>query len=208
MTLAGGRADLGRLPPCGQVGRLVQTWTALDLAHHACLDYGRRLARHRVGGIVVAHLRGQLVFPRQLPQHAGFINRVRQRLLHEGVFLHPHRHGRRGGMTVVGRAHGHRVDALLHFLEHLAKIVVLLGLGEGDRSGVEVILIDVADRHHVARPAGIAGIAQALAVQADTGHGDPRVGRAALLGLRARGQPIADARGGGGLQKLAASRHK
>ncbi len=33
-------------------------------------------------------------------------------------------------MRVVGRADHHRVDLLLHFVEHLAEVLKLLGFGE------------------------------------------------------------------------------
>ena len=99
---------------------------------------------------------------------------------------------------MVGRAHGHGIDALAHLVEHLSEVVELLGLLEAVLAGgVELAVVDVADGDHVARAAGVVGIALALALDADAGHGDFFVGRAAGLGLRTAGYPIAHAGGSG-----------
>ena len=137
-----------------------------------------------------------------LGHQPGLVDRVRQRLLAEAVLAHPHGHQRGRGVGVVGRADGHRVDALAHLVEHLAEVGVALGLGKPLLAGVvQRAFVDVADGDHVAGVAGVARIARALAANADAGHGDRSLGDLLSCGANAAGHPKANARDGGRLQE-------
>ncbi len=111
-------------------------------------------------------------------------------------------------VVVVGRADGHGVDALAHLVEHLAVVVVLLGVRDTSaRPAFERVLVDVADGDDVAEAGGVARVAVALAAHADAGEVDPLVRRLALCesvfcgrGAEARG---ADAGDSGGADELA-----
>jgi hypothetical protein len=119
------------------------------------------------------------------------------------MFAHPHRHGAGHGVRVVGRADRDGIDALAHLVEHLAIIVVPLGIGIFLGRLVEGLVVDVADGDHVARLAGVARVALALASHADAGEVDLFVGRLAFLRLRAAGDPESRARHGGREQEVA-----
>ena len=178
----------------------------LDLAQRAGLQNRGRFAEVVVGGALVAHLRGEVLLGGQLPQHAGFVQRLGHRLLDEGVLAHPHAHRSGDGVGVVGRADGHGVDALAHLVEHLAEVEILLRVGPALARGVEAGLVDVADRDHVAGPAGILRIAGPLAADADAGEVDLFQGRAAFARSDAPQSPITGADGRGRLHEAAASR--
>ena len=75
---------------------------------------------------LVSHLRGNLMLPRGLGQGAGFVDRVRERLLAVDVLSPPDGRHRNDRMRMVRRAHDDRVDALL-LVEHLAEVFVFRG---------------------------------------------------------------------------------
>ncbi len=117
-------SDGGRTsPPCGQMGRFVQTWTSLTVPKAPARIMAAALRSAAVGRALVAHLRGHLHLAGDLAQAAGFVDRVRQRLLREAVLAQLHGHGAGRGVRVVGRADGDGVDALAHLVEHLAEVV-------------------------------------------------------------------------------------
>jgi len=93
---------------------------------------------------LIPHLRGDFVLIGDFFHHAGFIHVVGERLLAIDVLLHLHGHDAGRRMRVIGSAHGHGVDLLVHLLQHLAKVVVLLGVGKSLGLRVELIVIDVA----------------------------------------------------------------
>ena len=111
-------------------------------------------------------------------------------------------------MAVVGRADGHGVDALLHFVEHFAEIVELLGLGEGDRAALRLFssTSQIATMSP-ARPASRESL-KPLPLRPMLAMAIRSLGERLSLATAPAASQIADARGGGGLQKLAASRHK
>ena len=148
-----------------------------DRADHAGLDDLDRAAQPVFGRALVAHLRGHLLLGGHLAHHAGLVDRVRQRLLAVDVLAHLHGHDRGRGVRVVGRADGDGVDLLAHLREHLAEVVVLLGVGEARRLGVQRVVVDVAEGDDVAVLAGLAAVAAALAADADAGDVDLPVGQ-------------------------------
>ena len=90
-------------------------------------------------------------------------------------------------MGVIGRADGDGVDALADFVEQLAEVVVLGGLGElvGLGPAVERVVVDVADGHDVAMIRGVVRVAASFAADADAGEADHFVRRVAFGGLGA-----------------------
>ena len=195
-----GRGPVEALRPDGAIG---PDMNLADVTQHARADQGRRAAEIAGGGPLVAHLRGDLVVAGELGQHAGLVQRMRERLLHEAVFAVPHGHGGGQGVDVVRRAHRHGVDALVHLVQQLAEVRELPGLGKAISGRGQIIHINIANGHDVAQAAGVVGIGVALAFQPDAGEGDPLVGRFALGGGTI-GDPIADPQGGGRLSELAA----
>ena len=76
-----------------------------------------------------------------MAEHAGLVDRMGQRLLHEAVLSSSACHGGGHGVDVVGRAHRHGVDALAHLVEHLAEIVEPLRLLETPLAGGAQFLV-------------------------------------------------------------------
>ena len=110
---------------------------------------------HQVGALVrsplVAHLRSHVVLFGQLGQQAGLIYRVGQRLLAIHVLAHGQRFGRDDGMGVVGRSHQDRIDALAHFIIHLAVIIIPLGVGKTLENRLGITPVHVAQGHDIIR---------------------------------------------------------
>ena len=90
---------------------------------------------------LIAHLRGDLVFAREISQHACLENGVRQRFLTVDMLAQPDGHRGGGGMGVIRSGHDHRVDVLGLLFQHLAKVGILRRLG--------------VTLEHMRRPAGI-----------------------------------------------------
>ena len=201
---------------CGRVGRPVDALRPdravrpdvnfLDRAQRAALEDRGRLAE-----VVVRPCPGcPSAWPAssrgELAQHAGFVERLGHRLLHEGVLaqLHAHRRGHR--VAVVGRADGDRVDALAHLVEHLAEVVILLRrlrpASRPRRRGAR----RRCRRSRPPRPARPAScrVAGPLAADADAGEADLLDGRPALARGDAAQRPVANAEGRRGLHELSA----
>ncbi len=158
----------------------------LDGPKHAGADHRGGLAQRSVARALVAHLRGDFHFAGDLAQLARFLDGARERLLREGGLAEPHGHGGGRGVHVIGSAHGDRIDAAGHLVEHLAKVVVLGGVREALGAGLfQRVVVDVADGHDVARTLGVGRVAGALAAHADAGKADHFVGRLAVF--RSRG---------------------
>ena len=96
-----------------------------------------------------ADLRGQLVLVLEVvrPHHAHFFNAVAQRLLAVDVLAAVHGPVGHERVRVIRRAADHRLDVLL--LKAFPPVHILLGLGEFPRPEVQVVLVDVAEGHHV-----------------------------------------------------------
>ena len=152
------------------MGRFVHTCTSLTVANHSGPQPGRRPPQPGIGRPLVPHLRRQLVLSRYLAHQASLVDRARQRLLAETVLAHPHGHQRGRGMIVVRRAHGDRIDARLHLLEHLAKIVESFRLLEGTlRALLERAVVDITDGHDVAVIGRVGRVAIPFASHTDAG---------------------------------------
>ena len=153
-----------------------------------------RFAHRIVGGELVAHLRGDVVFACQLAQPAGLPDGVCERLLAMDVLAHPHRLGGHHRVVVVGDAHRHRVDAVAELVEHVAVVgelvVDLVDLGHA----VEERGVDVAEGEDLSMPRHILHVALALAADADATDLDLFERRVAFGGLQGAGDPITDAR--------------
>ena len=97
---------------------------------------------------LVAHLSGDLVLACRLCQHAGLVNRVRQRLLHVNVFAVLHRRHSNHCMGVVRRSNNDRVNIFLLF-KHLSKITVSCGLGKNLVHTPGKFIIHIAKCHNI-----------------------------------------------------------
>src|SRR4029453_5658603 len=96
------------------------------LADDARMDDLYSAAQTGFGASLVAHLSGELLLGGQLPEYSGFLHLLDQGFLSEAVLPHLDR-ADRGDAVVVGRGgNRNRVDALPHFVEHLAVVRVLL----------------------------------------------------------------------------------
>ena len=168
---------MGRPIPCGQIGRLVQTWISLIGPSIAGADELDARAEPVLGGALIAHLRAELFLGGEGPHQPGFLDRPGQRLLAEAVLAHSHGHDAGRGVGVVGRADGHGVDLVAELLEHLAVIKVLLCFGILLAHLVEDVAIDVAEGDDLAVTAGVVGIAVSLAADADAGKAHLLIGR-------------------------------
>jgi len=114
---------------------------ALDQLDHAAVVV--------LGVDLRAHLRGQLVLDGQIGHHAGLVHFVRERLFAVAVLAHLHGHDAGHGVGVIGGAHHHGVDLLVHFAEHLAEVGVGFGLRMALGGRGEVVLVHVAQCHDV-----------------------------------------------------------
>ena len=113
----------------------------LHVTQHTGLNQLNVPTRVRVGMTLIAHLRGDLVFAREISQHACLENGVRQRFLTVDMFAQPDGHRGGGGMGVIRGGHDHRIDVLGLLFQHLAKVGILRRLG--------------VTLEHMRRPAGI-----------------------------------------------------
>jgi hypothetical protein len=77
---------------------------------------------------------------------------------------------------VVWGADRHGIDAIGHFVEHLAEVDVLLGLWKSQCGLFETFFIDIAQGDDVAVATSIVTIAGTLAVDTDTGKPNGGVG--------------------------------
>ncbi len=92
-------------------------------------------------------------------------------------------------------------DVWRHLFQALAEVVVFFGIAEGVAGLGKRLVVDIADRHDVARASGVGRVAGSLTAHADAGKANTFVRGLALLGLSAGGDPEANARRRGGLQK-------
>jgi hypothetical protein len=139
------------------------------------------------GVALVAQLRHDLMFLRRLHQGANLRDRVGQGLFAIHMFVPLDCRHRRHSVRVVGRPDDHGVDLVAHLVEHLAEILVHLGIGElGDRGALAMLRPQVRiaqGRHPHAAVAGhLVDVGAALAAGADTGD---------VQFLTGRGRPLA-----------------
>ena len=156
----------GRSPP--PHARDTQTWTSRTgpmapvwmSLHHTPVVVGRV----NLG----PHLRGEARFGGRLANNAGFPDAMRQGLLAIDVLAEMDGRHDGKGMCVLRRGHDHRVNILAGVVE-LAEVHVFPGLGILGGGGVEVVFVDVAQRHDVlaADFGGIRGPASARADDRD-----------------------------------------
>ena len=121
---------------------------------------------------LVPHLSAKSLFGRQFTHQARFGDRIRQRFLTEAMLAQFHGADRCGSVRVIRRADSHRIDFVRHFVEHLAIIDVLSGLGKPLSGSFQVFLVDIAQCDNVAVAPGVIAIAGPFAVDADAGESD------------------------------------
>ena len=148
-----------------------------DLADDPRLDHLDRATQAAAGAALIAHLGGQFSVAGQLPQDAGFMDRLGERLLTVNMLAQAHGRGGGDAVDVVGRGYGHRVDGFADLVEHLPEVLELLGLRIllpllGERGSV-----DVAQANNgAATTCRIVGVAGTLAAHADATDLDAFVG--------------------------------
>lgn len=101
---------------------------------------------------------------------------MRQRLLTVNMLAHLHRHDAGDCVRVIRSADRDCVDALVHLLKHLAKIVVFLGLGKFPGLVVQRAVVDVAEGDNVAEVGGLVCIAVSFSAHTDAGDVDRFIG--------------------------------
>ena len=195
------RRDRGRLWPDGAVGPDVHFTHRSDGARLDDLDGFAQLIR---SASLVAHLRGDLELCRRLAHGPGLEHGVGQRLLTVDVLAQLHRRHGGDGVGVIGRADGDGVDRFVHVVEHLAKVVVPFRLLELlEPLGVQPVVVDVTQRDDVAEAAGVLGITQPFAANADAGDVQFFIGRPAVGPHQPPGDPEAKPGQAGLLEELA-----
>ncbi len=195
---------------CGQMGRLVQTWTVRTSP----------IAPERM---ISTEVRSPLVEVPWLPiwvatwcwaassRVGAFPDIVRQRLFTIDVLAPPNRGSRRDGMLVIGSADDDRVDVALA-VEHDAKIVELGRLGIAPEGRSRSALIDITQGDDIFGASDGCQVAAAPAAGTDEGDVQLIIGPQPARFIRqCRARPKAprggQARGrgyGGGFEKIAA----
>jgi hypothetical protein len=160
----------------------------MNLAHLANLARPEDLASHPrgiVGVALIAHLGGDFVLLRRLRQQPRFPRRPGKGFFHVDVLARLHASQGAGGVHVVGGPDDHGIDVLAGFIEHLAKVLVLLGLRPLGEPLLSAEPIHVRQRDHVLHSGfGIAQIAEGLAARADARDVQFLVGRFIAHGLQ------------------------
>jgi hypothetical protein len=85
---------------------------------------------------------------------------------------------------MIGRADGNGIDAVGHFVEHVAPILEQLGFLVGIAGLAQEFVVDIADRHHFAVLGGIAQLFFTFAADADAGEANFIVGTFAFFRRR------------------------
>ena len=143
---------------------------------HTGLDDFHRAAQAGLCAALVAHLGGEFVFAGEIAHDAGFPDGLGERLLAVDVLAHAHCHDARHAMDVVRSRDRHRVDLLVHFLEHDAEILEFRRGGKVRGHLVERAVIHIAQGNDI-QPAGrvFLPVTAALAAHADAAEADPAV---------------------------------
>ena len=94
----------------------------LDVAEDAALDDLDVAAETVARRTLVAHLAHDAVRLGGLEELLRLPERAHERLLHVDVLAHLHRADRDGGVHVVGRRDGDRIELRAHLVEHLAVV--------------------------------------------------------------------------------------
>ena len=120
-----------------------------DVAEDAALDDLDVAAETVAAGALVAHLRDHVVGLRGVEELVRLPDGAHERLLHVHVDAHLHRADGDGGVHVVGRRDGHRLDLELGLVvQHLAVVRVERHLGEllGEAGDLlRVLVVDGVD---------------------------------------------------------------
>ena len=96
---------------------------------------------------------------------------------------------------MIRRADRHCIDALAHFIEHLAEIIVFPGTGELVLGTTERVVVDIADRDDVPIRFCITGVTGAFTTDTDTAKADFVDRGSAGFGRDSTGGPKASASG-------------
>lgn len=142
------------------------------IANQAGLDHFHRSPQPRFCAALIAHLRREILFLRQLPHGPRFVDRLRERFLAKTMFAQPHRADRGAAVVMVRSRNRNGVDILVYFFEHLPVVAKQFGIGELLSFLVQRVLIDIAQGDDIAVLAGGGAIAVAFAADADARHVD------------------------------------
>ena len=177
-----------------------------DSTDFASLDHGRASAERARRGTLVAHLGDQVIITGDVAHHASFVDGVSHWLLAEAMLAHPHGHQSRRTMSMIRRADRHCIDALAHFIEHLAEIIVCPGTGELVLGTTERVVVDIADRDDVPIRFCITGVTGAFTTDTDTAKADFVDRGSAGFGRDSTGGPKASASGSRRLHEITSVR--
>ena len=160
------------------------------------------------GAALVAHLRSQVLLFGQPPHCPGLKDGLDQRFLAETVLAHLHRANGGDPVVMVRSRNRHRVNAVVHVLEHPPVIPVLLDFRKLvlKLPGLpgQPVPVHVADGHNVAAASRrVAAVFLALAADADAGDVDALIGPQHPPDIRER-EGRGAKRQGRAAQKLAA----
>ncbi len=174
--IAGPRDDIGRLLPelAATIGPDVDF---PDSADGPRPQHFERRPKAIEGRALGAHLRTDAIFLGRLAQGPCFMHAERERFLRIDVLTQPDRHHRRRGMRVIGRADGHGVDLAFHIFKQPAEVIELARLGKLLCLGGQMVVVDIADRDHVAVIPRMVGVARSFAPHTDAGYVELLIGR-------------------------------
>ena len=179
----------------------------MHLADGARPDPLAEPANRAAGMPLIAKLGDHLVLAGGLHERADFLDRVGQWLFAINMLVMLHGRHRNNRVGVIGGADDHRVNLLVHLVEHHAKVFELRRLGIlGELLG-RVLLIHVAQGDYVVAQLGqLIHVAASLAADADAGDVEFFVGGQAFRPLHdAAGKQVERGHAGaGGAEELAA----
>ena len=122
-----------------------------------------------------AHLRGDARRLGRLREHPRLVHVARQRFLAKDVLLGLQRWQHGEGVRVLCRAHHHGID-VPGLLVQLAEVAVRSRLGMLGCRAIQVMCVDVAERHDVLGPCCVGHVASAAAPAPDDGEIQFRIG--------------------------------
>jgi hypothetical protein len=115
------------------------------------------------------------------------------------MLAHLHCLGGHHSVVVIGHAHGHRIDAVAHLVEHVAIVVEIVLRLVPLLHAFELCGIDIAQREDLAELGSVLDVALTLASDTNAAKLNLFVERLAVRSTKTAGDPIAGADGRRGL---------
>ncbi len=155
-----------------RIDRFASAMNRMDLADGAVPDPLAKVADAIEGVTLIAQLGDDVLLFSRLHQSTNLVHRVGQRFFAVEmlpVFQNGHR---RHGVKMIGRGDHDSVDLLVHFIQHLAKVLKLLGvrkLLEGSRS---LARVGISQGHDIGKASDAVDIIGAPATDANASKVD------------------------------------